>query len=109
MARYRFEIARPEEDAAIRHIMASTPMDGAMTLAFQREPNYFRSNCVLGSDQQTILCRDMESGQPVGLATRSVRELFVGGQRHRVGYLRGLRFITSVRRRGLLSTQAQVS
>lgn len=83
--------------------MAQTPMDGSVTLSFQREPSYFDANCVLGSDRQTIICRDAELNEIVGLGTRSVREMFVDGKTTRVGYLSSLRSVKRARNRGLLA------
>jgi hypothetical protein len=103
VTRYRFELAEPSDDAALRRVMAQTPMPGGVTLSFEREPNYFASNSVLGLERQTIACRDTESRQIVGLATRSVREMFVAGEKQRVGYLGGLRIMKHARNRGLLA------
>ena len=103
MTRYRFELADSGDDAALRHLMARTPMDGTVALTFQREPSYFDSNCVLGRNHQTIVCRDMEQNEIVGLGTRSVRDMYAGGQVQKVGYLSGLRSAESARNRGLLA------
>ena len=78
-------------------------MDGTIALTFQREPSYFDSNCVLGRNHQTIVCRDMEQNGIVGLGTRSVRDMYVGGQVRKVGYLSGLRAAEHARKRGLLA------
>ena len=103
MTRYRFELAGPDDDAVLRRLMAQTPMKGGVSLSFQREPHYFDANCVLGTDHQTIVCRDLEMNDVVGLSTRSVRELFVDSQPKRVGYLSGLRIAEHARNRGLLA------
>ncbi len=103
MTCYRFELAGPGDDAALRRVMAQTPMDGSVSLTFQREPGYFNSNCVLGREHQTIVCRDTERNEIVGLGTRSARDMFVNGQVTRVGYLSGLRSVEHARNRGLLA------
>lgn len=83
--------------------MAETPMPGDVTLAFERQPNFFHGNAVLGPTCQTIICRDTSCDQIVGVATRSSRMLFVDGVPTRIGYLGGLRFATHVRGAGLLA------
>lgn len=80
-----------------------TPMAGRIQLTFQREPNYFQAECVLGPNRQTIVCRDSEQNRIVGLASRSVRPVFVNGEVCRVGYLSSLRFTPAARNRGLLA------
>lgn len=103
MTRYRFELASPDDDAALRQLMAQTPMKGGVSLSFLREPHYFAANCVLGPDHQTIVCRDRVMNDIVGVATRSVRDLFLDTQAARVGYLSGLRIAGHARNRGLLA------
>ncbi len=103
MTRYRFELAEPGDDAALRRVMAQTPMDGSVSLTFQREPSYFDANCVLGKEHQTIVCRDTERNEIVGLGSRSVRDMYVNGRVTRVGYLSGLRIAGNARNQGLLA------
>ena len=104
MSRYKFELATQSDDPALRRIMADVSMPGAVEIAFQREPNYFRANCVLGPDQQTIVCRDAHrDNQIVGLATRSVHNLHYQGDVRRIGYLGSLRLLPSARKQNVLS------
>jgi hypothetical protein len=103
VTRYRFELAEPADDAALRRLMAQTPMDGRVMLSFQREPGYFDANCVLGRNRQTIVCRDVEQNEIVGLATRSIREMYIAGRATRVGYLSGLRIAERARRQDVLA------
>ncbi|MCA9136855.1 MAG: hypothetical protein KDB00_08850 [Planctomycetales bacterium] len=103
MTRYHFELAVPDDDAALRRLMAETPMPGDVTLAFEREPNFFDGNQVLGRECQTIVCRDLSCGRIVCIATRSSRMVYVGGKQTRIGYLGGLRFAPRVRGSGLLA------
>lgn len=103
VTRYQFELAKDADDAALRKLMAETPMPGDVTLAFEREPNYFFGNQVLGSDCQTIVCRDLACDQIVCVATRSSRLLYVDGKPTRIGYLGGLRFAEHIRGSGLLA------
>ncbi|MDB4476934.1 hypothetical protein N9018_01895 [Rhodopirellula sp.] len=103
MTRYSFELATPADDKAIRRVMAATPMAGSVTVSFQRDPNFFASNVVLGSNWQAVVCRDAKRNEVVGVATRSVRRIHVDGIPKRIGYLSGLRFMPYARRRGLLA------
>src|SRR5690606_29726528 len=46
--RVRFAVAGPEHDAAIRQLLR-TPMHGAIAVAFEREPDYFRGAAIAGA------------------------------------------------------------
>jgi hypothetical protein len=103
LTRYKFELATPADDEAIRRVMAATPMAGSVTVSFQRDPSFFASNVVLGNHWQAVVCRDAKRNEVVGVATRSVRPIHVDGIPKRIGYLSGLRFMPYARRRGLLA------
>ena len=100
--RYRCELALPEDDLALRRLMASTPMRGDISLTFLREPNYFEADCVLGARRETLIIRDREKDEIVSVATRAARRMFVAGDSQVVGYLGGLRVAKGSRNRGLL-------
>ena len=48
MSRYRFELASPNDDADLRHILTATPMEGQIAVAFHREPSWFAGAVVDG-------------------------------------------------------------
>ena len=66
--------------------MASDHMQGAMTLSFRREPDYFLGCGVQGDESQIIKCVDSKSGRIVGLGARHSKRLFVNG--YMVGCMR---------------------
>lgn len=104
MSPCRFELATESDEPALRRIMADVSMPGSIEIAFEREPDYFRSNCVLGAEQQTIVCRDPHRGNRiVGLATRSVRNMHYRNKIRRIGYLGSLRLLPSARKQSVLS------
>jgi len=104
MSPCRFELATESDEPALRRIMADVSMPGSIEIAFEREPDYFRSNCVLGAEQQTIVCRDTHRGNRiVGLATRSVRNMHYRNKIRRIGYLGSLRLLPSARKQSVLS------
>ena len=41
MSRYRFDLATEADDAALRRVLADTPMPGRIAVSFRREPSYF--------------------------------------------------------------------
>ncbi len=89
--RYRFELAHPADDAAIRRLLRENPVPGQLALTYEREPSYWDGCSVFGHVCQTLVARSVDSGEVVGLATRSLRTLFVNGEPEEVGYIGGLR------------------
>jgi hypothetical protein len=85
----RFVLATEEEDAAIRRLLRENPTPGEISLSFEREPDYFHGTQIAGAEDQTIL--GFERGRLVGMGRCSVRDRFVNGIIHRVGYLSDLR------------------
>lgn len=78
-------------------------MDGRISLAFSREPNFFAAAAVDGEFTQVIVGRDRAAGRIVGLGLRAVSPRFVNGSVMPVGYLSSLRVLPEYRRRaGLL-------
>jgi hypothetical protein len=103
MSRYLFELARPDDDASLRGLIARNPLPGHMTLGFHREPSFFAAGEVEGSFRQTIVCRDLFSGAIIGLGTRSIRDRFHDGAIVPIGYLGSLRLDPDHRRLGLVA------
>jgi hypothetical protein len=103
MSRYRFELAIPEDDADLRQILAATPMDGRIAVAFLREPSWFAGAVVDGPFRQVVACRDLETGKIIGFGCRSVRDVYVNGQPASVGYLSSLRVLAEHRNLGLVA------
>ncbi len=103
MSRYRFELAGPGDDADLRRVLAETPMAGAVSVAFRREPSFFAGAGVDGRFRQVIAARDTEGGHVVGFGCRSVMERYVNGRPESVGYLSSLRLLEVHRNRGLVA------
>lgn len=103
MSRYRFELATREDDADLRHIMASTPMDGAVVVSFRREPSYFDAAVVEGRFRQVVAARDLKTDRIVGFGARSISPRFVNGEPTPIGYLSSLRLLPKHRNIGLVA------
>jgi hypothetical protein len=103
MSRYRFEVATPDDDADLRHVLAVTPMEGRIAVAFQREPSWFAGAVVDGRFRQVVACRDLRTGRIIGFGCRSVREVYVNGRPRLVGYLSSLRLLPEHRNLGLVA------
>ena len=103
MSRFHIEVADRADDGELRRVLASTPMPGAVTVAFQREPSFFDAAAVDGAFRQTVIARDCRESRIAGFGTRSVRRRYVNGEPVAVGYLNGLRLLPQYRSHGLLA------
>lgn len=86
----RFEIAREADDAELRRLLRETPMEGAIRVRFEREPNSFHAAAIGGDDCRVIVARDA-CGRVAGMGSCSVLEAHVNGRPTRLGYLGQLR------------------
>jgi hypothetical protein len=103
MARVVLEPATAADDAALRRLLARSPMDGAIRVAFEREPSYFGAVRVQGPFAQVILARDVETGEAIAVGARTVKPAFVNGRPRDVGYLSDLRVLPAYRGGTLLA------
>lgn len=87
--RLQFAVASREDDADIRRLLRESLLAGAISLSFEREPDYFADTIVPFESKQTIVARD--GGELVCMGSCSVRSRFINGRESRVGYLGGLR------------------
>ncbi|HXG57610.1 MAG TPA: hypothetical protein VNL91_01135 [Thermoanaerobaculia bacterium] len=95
MTRLRVDLARPGDDAALRHLLATNPMEGSIELAFLREPNYFLASSVQAPFHQVVVARDGDA--IVGAGLRGIRTAYVNGVTREIGYLGDLRLAEAYR------------
>jgi hypothetical protein len=81
-----FALATRDDDAGIRRLLATNPMPGRIRVRFEREPSYF-DGCAPRTD--VLVARDGAS--VVGVACRTMQQLYVNGEVEEVGYLGQLR------------------
>ncbi|MEO8352726.1 MAG: hypothetical protein ABI680_13405 [Chthoniobacteraceae bacterium] len=96
-ARTRVFAATADDDPAIRRLLRETPMRGAVSVGFEREPNYFRGADLAGGVDQTIVAFDAGRLICVGRCTR--RPCWVNGGKADAGYLGELRLAGDARGR----------
>jgi hypothetical protein len=97
MSPLRFELARPQDDAELRQLLAATPMAGKVSVSFRREPSFFAAAVVEGDFYQTIVAREISDGRIVAFGNRSVRRRWLNGEAAPIGYLGGLRVLPEYR------------
>ena len=97
-ASIRIDLATEADDAELRRLVRENAMPGEISVAFHREPSFFRAIAVEGDTQQVIVGRDgTEAARIRGVATRSTRALYVNGRPARLGYISGLRVDPGIR------------
>ncbi len=91
MSRFAFATAGPADDAGLRRRLANDVMPGAIAITFRREPSFFASTHLQGRETEVIKCTDLDSGEIIGMASRSLRTARIGGDAVQVAYLADLR------------------
>lgn len=101
-ARYTFGIAGPADEPEIRALLASTPMPGALSVRFAREPDYFLGCSVMGDTFEVLIAREAGSGELAGVLCRSEQQAFVNGVETTLGGIGGVRIAARHRGQHLL-------
>lgn len=99
---FYYDLAGPEDDLALRRLIAETPMPGDLTSSFEREPGYFLGCSTMGHFCQVIVARCEETGEVAGMLCRACTPRFVNGRVEEVGYLTQLRVAQKYQGRHLL-------
>ena len=90
-ARLRIDLARAEDEGAIRRLLRETEFDGAVRVSFEREPDSRIAAGIEGERHHTVLVRERATDRVVGMGSRAVRRVWFDGQAVLVGYLGLLR------------------
>src|SRR3989338_6680902 len=91
MAQFRIELADKEDDADLRRILRENPMGGSISLTLRKEPSFFDDLSVEGNFNQIIVVREIEDKRVVGFGVRSLKPVFINGEKREIGYLGCLR------------------
>ena len=67
---YSYEVAEEKDESELRRFIASMPMPGAISIRFERNPDYFAASPVEGSFSETLIVR-AEDGSVTGLGNRA--------------------------------------
>jgi hypothetical protein len=105
--KFKYELAQPADDPELRKLLAETPMPGRITVAFEREPNYFSGCSTMGQFWQIIVARHMVSGEMAGVFCRAVRSHYINGEPQGLGYVGQIRIAEKYR--GMWILQAGIS
>ena len=89
--RLAYRLAERKDDPALRRLLASVAMPGAITVTFEREPDYFSAMRMAGKEWQALLAEDADTGELAGVLCRAVQDRFVNGACARTAYWGQLR------------------
>lgn len=96
-------IAGAQDDEGIRRLLRTESMAGRIRLAFCREPRFSIGCDVTGADPRILVARARPDGAIVGVACRSIRDVYLNGREQRIGYFGQLRVGEKFRGRWLVS------
>ncbi len=85
------EAARPGDDLGVRALLRGRAMGGLIRLTLEREPSAWLAAGVEGERHHAVVARERASGRILGMGSRAVRQVWVDGERARMGYLAQLR------------------
>lgn len=91
MPAHHYELATQHDDPELRRLLRENPFAGSISLSLEREPDYFLASAIEGPFHKTLLVRDLQTREILGIGDRSVRPLYVNGAIKDVGYFSGLR------------------
>jgi hypothetical protein len=98
-----FGLAGTADEPEIRRLVSTTAMPGAVSIRFEREPDYFLGCDTMGRSCDVLIARDRGSGALAGMLCRTEDEVFVDGEPTRVGGISQLRIAERFRGRRLLA------
>ncbi|HEX2884571.1 MAG TPA: hypothetical protein VHQ42_08350 [Candidatus Limnocylindria bacterium] len=99
---FAFTVAGRADEPEIRRLVAATPMPGAISVRFEREPNYFLGCDVMGDVCEVLIARHVPDGALAGVLCRTERRAFVNGQERTIGGIGQVRIAPCFRGRRLL-------
>lgn len=82
--------AQPKDNAELL-ALCRLPMEGQISLAMEREPDYFSAAAVQNNEVNVYVCHDSKSGELAGSFSIGKRQLFVNGDLATVKYWSDLR------------------
>ena len=100
---FAFAEAVPADDAALRRLLAETPMPGSITVTFEREPSYFTGCATMGHRCDVLVARHLPDGELAGVMCHAMRPVFINGEEREVATIGQVRVAPQFRGMGLLT------
>jgi hypothetical protein len=88
---FRFALARRDDEPEIRALVGSVAMPGAVSVRFEREPDYFLGTTIQGDPCHVLIARHLPDGTLAAVAVRAERRVYLRGRPARVAYIGQIR------------------
>jgi hypothetical protein len=99
--KFQFRLATGKDDRLLRELMAATPVPGSVTVAFEREPDFFAA-CPTMGECLTMLAIEADSQRLAAAVCLARQERWLDKQPRTFGYVGGLRVHPDFRGAGIL-------
>jgi hypothetical protein len=86
-----YRLADQFDDGQLRTLLRENDMQSWVSLSFQREPDYFRGEDLMGASYSVLVHRHEHSDQPMGMYSCSFLPVKIDGRMECIGYLGNLR------------------
>jgi hypothetical protein len=97
---FEFTRAGPADEPEIRRLVGSVAMPGAISVRFEREPDYFLGTTIMGDPCDVLIARRRADGRLAGVLCRGERRAFINGEERPVGYIGQIRVAPEFRGMG---------
>ncbi|HSR20906.1 MAG TPA: hypothetical protein VLL49_08325 [Anaerolineales bacterium] len=87
----QLRLATREDEPDIRALVGSVAMPGAVSVRFERQPDYFLGTSIMGETCEVLLARHRPDGRLAGMGCRAERRAYVNGQESQLGYIGQIR------------------
>jgi hypothetical protein len=99
---FRFGLAGPDDEPELRALVGSLAMPGAVSVRFEREPDYFLGTTIQGEPCDVLIARHEPDGALAGLVVRAERRVFINGEDARIAYIGQIRIAPRFQGRWLM-------
>jgi hypothetical protein len=99
---YDISLAGPEDEEDLRRLVGSVAMPGAVSMRFEREPDYFLGTTIAGDRCDVLIARRRSDGALMAMLNRAERRVFINGLEMRIGYVGQVRAAPGANGRWLL-------
>lgn len=91
MSSHNLRLATSADNARLCRLLRENPLPGAISLSYEREPDYFVAARMEGTLSQTLLLEEESTGELIGAGARILCPMYVNGEACEVGYMGHLR------------------